>query len=115
MKLDAAYFGTREIALIINMMYMIVLYKGKHASKIAYDTGLSAVMDITVPYDMGTYRLLTPAVKLSYKRAVTLCLCTILEFVIQPLIVIALLPVFAKRYSRAFGFGNIAVLDDPPL
>ena len=74
MKLDAAYFGTGEITLIVYMMYMVVLDKRKYTSEIAHDTGLATVMDIAVPYDMRTNTFLAPAVKLSYKGAVTLCL-----------------------------------------
>ena len=57
-------------------------------------------MYLAVPDDMGTYGILTPAVKLCDERAVSLGLGAVLIFILKPLIIVALLAVFAKRDAR---------------
>ena len=52
MELDATYLCTREVSLIVDVMYMVVLDDREYAAEIAYDTRLAAVMYIAVPYDM---------------------------------------------------------------
>ena len=52
MQLDTANLRPCQIPLIINMIDVIVLNYGKYTAQITDDTGLPAVMDITVPYDM---------------------------------------------------------------
>ena len=102
MELDATRLGTGQISFIVYMMDMIIFNYGKYTSQVSYNTGLAAVMYVAVPYDMRTDRLLAPSLKLGDKGAVPLGLGSVLVFVLKPLIVIALLPVLAKRYSRAF-------------
>ena len=81
MELDPSGLGSRNIPLIVNVMDMIILYDGENASQITNNTGLSAVMDIAVPYCMRTHRLLAPSVELGDKGAVALGLGAILIFV----------------------------------
>ena len=64
MQLDTANLRSCQIPLIINMMDVIVLNYGKYTAQITDDTGLSAIMDMAVAYDMRTDGLFAPAVQL---------------------------------------------------
>ena len=96
MHLDTADLCTGQVLLIINMMNMVILDDGEYAAKMTYDTGLSAVMNITATDNMGTDPLLGPALPLCLTDAVTLRLSTMLQLSVQPLIVIVWLFVFTK-------------------
>ena len=78
------------------MMNMVILNDGEYTAKMPYDTGLSAVMNITASDNMGTDPLLGPALPLCLTDAVTLRLSTMLQLSVQPLIVIVWLFVFTK-------------------
>ena len=96
MHLDTADLCTGQVLLIINMMNMVILDDGEYTAKMTYDTGLSAVMNITATDNMGTDPFLGPALPLCLTDAVTLRLSTMLQLSVQPLIVIVWLFVFTK-------------------
>ncbi len=96
MHLDTADLCAGQVLLIINMMNMVVLDDGEYAGKMPYDTGLSAVMNITASDNMGTDPLLGPALPLCLTDAVTLRLSTMFQVSVQPLTVIVWLFVLTK-------------------
>ena len=69
----------------------------------AYDTDLTAVMDITAPYNMAAYRLLIPSFIDRLAYSIPLGLRTIFYPGGSPLVVIALLVILAERNTAALG------------
>ena len=68
------------------MMNMVVLDDREYAAKMTYDTGLSAVMNITASDNMGTDPLLGQPLPLCLTDAVTLRLSTMLQLSVQHLL-----------------------------
>ena len=94
--LNSADFRAGQVLLVIDVVNVVILYDREHPSQMPYNTGLSAVMNITASDNMGADPLLGPALPLCLTDAVTLRLSTMLQLSVQPLIVIVWLFVFTK-------------------
>ena len=81
----------------------------------ANNTCLSAVMDITASDYMGAHSFFIPALVNSLAYSIPLSLAALFDIGSCPLVVAALLEVFAKGNTAALGFIDIAVLYDPSL
>ena len=79
----------------------------------SYNTGLSAVMDVTSADNVRADILLCPSFSLGLADTVTFCLGSVFEFPGEPFVVIVWLSVFSKGNAGAFGVGYFAVLNDP--
>ena len=93
MHLDATDLCSSQILLIINVMDVAVLNDGECSTQMAHDTSLTAVMDMSATDNVRADSFLTPALYLRLADTFTLCLGTILILPLQPLIIIAFLPI----------------------
>jgi hypothetical protein len=97
MHLDTADLGASKILLIIDVVDMIFFNYREYSAQMTYDSCLSAVMDVASSDEMASDILFGPSFTLSLKDAVTLCLSTILLFLMEPVVVISGLTVFSER------------------
>ena len=79
----------------------------------SYDTGLSAVMNITAAYSVGADVLFCPSLNLCLADGVTFCLGSVFIESGGPLVFIVRLQIFSQGDTGAFGIGNLTVLNDP--
>ena len=113
MHFYAADLRTVKILFVINMMDMIVFYYGKNPAEMSHYARLSAVMDITPPYDMRSYCLLRPSLCLRLHDIIALRLGAVLSVSCRPFIIVFRLQVFSKCDTRASGIAYLTVFYDP--
>ena len=80
MHFDTADLCSCQILLVVNVMNMVVFNNREYASKMSYNTCLTAVMDLTSAYNMGTDVFFIPSFIGSLADAVAFCLSSVFVF-----------------------------------
>ena len=80
MHFDTANLCSCQILLVINVVDMVVFNNREYASKMSYNTCLTAVMDFTSAHNMGTDVFFIPSFIGSLADAVAFCLSSVFVF-----------------------------------
>ena len=80
MHFDTANLCSCQILLVINVVDMVVFNNREYASKMSYNTCLTAVMDLTSAHNMGTDVFFIPSFIGSLADAVAFCLSSVFVF-----------------------------------
>ena len=113
--LDAGNLRAPQLHHVVDVVDVVVLNKGEHASHPADDASLLAVVDVAPPHDVAANLFLQPAVVLSPAHGVPLHLGRAFHMFGGEVVIVVRVVVFAQGDARAFGVGNVAVLNNPPL
>ena len=95
MHFYAADFCAGKVLFVIDMVDVIAFYNGKYTAKMAYDSGLAAVMDIAAADNVGTDIFFVPSFIGGFADAFPFGLGAVFIFPFQPFIVVFRLKAFA--------------------
>jgi hypothetical protein len=80
MHFDSTDFCSCKILLVVDVVNVVIFNQREYSAKVTDNTCLSAVVNITAAYNVGTDILLAPAFNLSLADTVAFCLSSVLVF-----------------------------------